>query len=86
MLRRPTFVVRRPSSAVRGPPSAVRGPPSAFRRPRSAVRRPRSAVRLLSTPESILISMVDKLIKLTRIGKYRHNNNKGFNVDVFSLR
>jgi hypothetical protein len=21
--------------------------------------------------------MVDKLIKLTRIGKYRHNNNKG---------
>ena len=24
-----------------------------------------------------LISMVDKLIKLTRMGKYRHNNNKG---------
>jgi hypothetical protein len=30
--------------------------------------------------------MVDKLIKLTRIGKYRHNNNKGLMLNILPIK
>ena len=30
--------------------------------------------------------MVDKLIKLTRIGKYRHNNNKGLMLNMLPIK